>query len=407
MNNDALKHNGSETKNETWTKLLQELKFFEGEDDHIMYLRRRFVLGASESMSGSNGSNQNDKALFGYTDEEWSFIWMTMIEDGAWAVPSIKDKDGNTIKANWAPEILIKFIAHELKCHIIVFDLLLNTVQFLSGNHVKSDNVVFDSPLLIYTTGGHFQSVFPMDHEYFINYAKELEAEHNPRDREIRKFNVYLKTGNEKADLKDKQSSSTSKVYSKDTTPGKPKKNMKMKPEKGITEESKPESALFDLKSEPPAKKRKSMIDAESLIDRIKHIKTKDRTPEERKILEKLRKIIQREETEDKARQKKDKEEAQINRDDESKFDQIKSIKAKDRNSEERKLLERLRKSIQREKETEDKTRQKKDQEETQIHRDDESEIDQIKSTKAKDRTQEERKILERLRKSTQRRNET
>ena len=220
MNNDAMKHNGSETKNETWTKLLQDLKFFEGEDDHIMYLRRRFVLGASESMSGCNGSNQNDKALFGYTDEEWAFIWMTMIEDGAWAVPSIKNKEGNTIKANWAPEILIKFIAHELKCHIIVFDLLLNTVQFLSGNHVKSENVVFDSPLLLYTTGGHFQSVLPMDHEFFINYAKELEAENNPRDTDIRKSKVYPKTGTEKADQNDKQSSSSSNVYSKDTTPG-------------------------------------------------------------------------------------------------------------------------------------------------------------------------------------------
>ena len=38
---------------------------------------------------------------------------------------------------------------------------------------------------------------------------------------------------------------------------------MTMKSEKGIIEESKPESALFDLKSEPPAKKRKSMMDEE------------------------------------------------------------------------------------------------------------------------------------------------
>ena len=182
MQNDALKHNGDETLNETWTNLLEDLKFFGDEENHIMYLRRRFVLGASEFMSGAKGSKQNDKELFEYTDDEWEFIWTTMLEDGAWAVPSIKDNEGNTVKANWAPEILIKFIAHELRCHIIVFDLLLNRVQFLSGNHVRDGNVVFDSPLLIYTTGGHFQAVLPTDHEYFISYAKELEVENNQQE---------------------------------------------------------------------------------------------------------------------------------------------------------------------------------------------------------------------------------
>ena len=102
-----------------------------------------------------------------------------MLEDGAWAVPSIKDIEGNTVKANWAPEILIKFIAHRLRIHILVFDLLLNRVQFLSANHIKDANVAFDSPLLIYSTGGHFQSVLPTDHEYFIKYARDLEAENN------------------------------------------------------------------------------------------------------------------------------------------------------------------------------------------------------------------------------------
>ena len=87
-----------------------------------MYMRRRFVLGAAEWMAGGNGSKQNDKQLFDYTDTDWEFIWMTMLEDGAWAVPSIKDSQGNVRKANFAPEILIKYIAHELKCHIIVFD---------------------------------------------------------------------------------------------------------------------------------------------------------------------------------------------------------------------------------------------------------------------------------------------
>ena len=167
LNNEAFRHCQGENNNENWTKLLKDFKFYEDNEDHTMYLRRRFVLGAAEMMAGKDGSKQNDKLLFEYTDPEWEYIWSTMIEDGAWAVPSMKDSNGNTIKANFAPEILIKFIAHELKCHIIVFDLLLNRVQFLSGNHVKSNNVVFDSPLMIYSTGGHFQSIFQTDHDYF------------------------------------------------------------------------------------------------------------------------------------------------------------------------------------------------------------------------------------------------
>ena len=63
-------------------------------------------------MSGGHGSKQNDKEIFDYSDEEWGFIWDTMIEDGAWAVPSLKDESGNVVKGNHAPEILIKYIAH-------------------------------------------------------------------------------------------------------------------------------------------------------------------------------------------------------------------------------------------------------------------------------------------------------
>ena len=147
-----------------------------------MDLRRRFVLGAADWMAGKNGSMQNDKLLFGYTDSQWEYIWCTMLEDGAWAVPGIKDKKGNIIKENFAPEILIKFIAHDIKCHIIVFDLVLDRIQFISGNHLKCNNVVFDSPLLIYSTGSHFQAVFQDDHEFFVNFSKELEAENtNPQ----------------------------------------------------------------------------------------------------------------------------------------------------------------------------------------------------------------------------------
>ena len=178
LHNDALKNNHGENLNEAWTNLLQDLKFFEDNVDHTMFLRRRWVFGAAEWMAGKNGSKQNDKELFGYTDGEWDFIWSTMVEDGAWAVPSIKDSQGNLIKENFAPEILIKYIAHDLRCNIIVIDLLLGDVQFCSGNHVKDENVLFDSPLLLYATGGHFQSVHQVNHEYFISFAKTLEAKH-------------------------------------------------------------------------------------------------------------------------------------------------------------------------------------------------------------------------------------
>ena len=158
QNNDALKHTGQEKLNETWTALMKDLHFWEDMDNHIMYLRRRWVLGSAEWMSGMYDSKQNDKELLGYTDDEWAFIWATMLEDKAWAVPHIKDIDGNFLKHNNAPEIFIKFVAHDLRCHIIIFDLLLNRIQFCSGNHLKTDNVLFDSPLLLYNTGGHFQS---------------------------------------------------------------------------------------------------------------------------------------------------------------------------------------------------------------------------------------------------------
>ena len=83
LHNDALKHNQGESLNDAWTKTLKSLKFYEDCDDHINFLRRRWVLGAADMMAGNNGSLQNDKELFGYTDDEWAFIWSTMIENGA------------------------------------------------------------------------------------------------------------------------------------------------------------------------------------------------------------------------------------------------------------------------------------------------------------------------------------
>ena len=159
LNNDAFKHTTGDLNNETWTQLLLDFKFFDDVENHNMDMRRRFVLGAADWLAGGKSSHQNDKLLFGYSDTQWEYIWTTMLEDGAWAVPGIKDTHGNTMKENYAPEMLIKYIAHDLRCNIIVFDLVLDSIQFVSGNHLKSENVVFDSPLLMYSTGNHFQSV--------------------------------------------------------------------------------------------------------------------------------------------------------------------------------------------------------------------------------------------------------
>ena len=100
LNNDALKNNEGDEANGTWTTLPKEMNYFEDEDNNTDDLRRRWVLGAMEWMSGKNGSKQNDKELFDYTDDEWEYIWSTMMEDGAWAVPDIKDSLGNKRKGN-------------------------------------------------------------------------------------------------------------------------------------------------------------------------------------------------------------------------------------------------------------------------------------------------------------------
>ena len=119
-------------KQESWTELLQDLRFSEemDENEHVQYLRNRFVIGASEWLAGNFGSKENDKSSLGYSDSEWDWIWTTMLEDGAWAVPSVKDDHGNTVKENYAPEILIRFVAHELRYNIIVLDLFWTLFSF-------------------------------------------------------------------------------------------------------------------------------------------------------------------------------------------------------------------------------------------------------------------------------------
>ena len=170
---EALKHTQSQLE------LLQDLGFNSNMSDfeHKLYLRRRLVLGAAEWLVGMHGSKENEKLKFGYTDKEWEWIWSTMIEDGAWAVPALRDIDGNYSKENFAPELLIKYAAHELKRHIVVFDLRLNRIQFCSGNYLKDENIIFEVPLILYATGAHFQSVLAIDYECVSQLTNKLELE--------------------------------------------------------------------------------------------------------------------------------------------------------------------------------------------------------------------------------------
>ena len=84
LNNEAFKHTGDDNVLKKWTELLIDFKFYEDMDDadHINYLRSRFSLGASEWLAGMLGFKENDKSNLCYSDEEWEFIWSTMIERG-------------------------------------------------------------------------------------------------------------------------------------------------------------------------------------------------------------------------------------------------------------------------------------------------------------------------------------
>ena len=79
------------TSNDEWNLLVKKLNMFDRTINPVKFFRTRCVQEASEWMAGRHGSLQNHKELFGYTDSEWTYIWSTLIEDGAWNVPSILD----------------------------------------------------------------------------------------------------------------------------------------------------------------------------------------------------------------------------------------------------------------------------------------------------------------------------
>ena len=289
LHNEAFRHTGEETKVESWTHLLQGLRLWDGLDTRelLQFLRHRFVTGAFEWLSGKHDSKRNDKEILGYTDQEWERIWTPMLEDGAWAVPHLTDSMGNYLKDNNAPEMLIKFIAHNLRAHIIVFDLHLQTIQFISGNHLRNNNVLFDSPLLLYATGSHFQSVFQRNHEYFIQLAKDLDLDNNTEiDSRVRD---HKKTGSSDEMVEEKSETS---LGSKDLEPAfelRLKEIKKIKAKDRPAELQKEYNTLMRRRNRATASEVKRKAENEKSKKRMAKMR-KDQS-QEKKIL-KLRRVI-------------------------------------------------------------------------------------------------------------------
>ena len=172
---DSIRYNKAIIQGKGGVLLKEKLQRHEDSGNLVSNLRNHWVIGSSEWMAGLNGSKENFKEILGYSNVEWSFIWSTMAKNGAWNVPNIINEDG--VKINNAPELFINFIAHDLQCNIIIFDLVLRRIQFCSGNRLLDDNVVVECPILLYNTGNHFQAVSPIDHTAFINLARQLSLD--------------------------------------------------------------------------------------------------------------------------------------------------------------------------------------------------------------------------------------
>ena len=72
--------------------LFRDLAVYSMPGHNTVILRKRWVVGASEWLAGKYGSLQNLKDIFQYTDDQWRFVWSTLIHDKTWNVPHIKDK---------------------------------------------------------------------------------------------------------------------------------------------------------------------------------------------------------------------------------------------------------------------------------------------------------------------------
>ena len=289
---------------------MQDLKVWEEIDDHTLYLRRRWVQGSAEWLAGKYESKENDKQVLGYSDYEWEFVWTTMVQDGAWAVPHIRDSAGRIVKENNGPEMMIKYIAHDIQCHIIIFDLFLNRIQFCSANQLKDGNVKFDSPLLLYATGGHFQAVHQKNHEFFISFARDLESGQASENQLICSFQSCLYPNLEHS----KTNTAPSSKISSANTSSKVNQDMAKKEKventfnclvsnsekigrKGLRSPPMKKKKTLEVSNrfecispdETQAQSRLNIANDKRVFEEISKIKASNRTPEEKKIHSKLR----------------------------------------------------------------------------------------------------------------------
>ena len=148
-------------------------------------------------------------------------------------------------------------------------------------NHVK-----FASPLILYTTGSHFQSVFPRDHEYFIQYARDLQ----------RKYNVHANSINQEMDISSEKEENVRKQYSPKQEVQKRKTTVRaITPSK----KTKVEDGVDALSTEIAADI--------SRREKIKKIKPKDRTESEKKEFTQLKvKIFRHQKYKDEEKKKAD-----------------------------------------------------------------------------------------------------
>ena len=145
----------------------------------VVKMRAAFVQHAEQVLCGREGSSQNLKEIYNYTDTEWVYIWSLLRSPGTWEVPDITDDDGKVVKLNQAPEMMLLAIADYLQADIVVFDLHNKTVQRNLANSCREGNKLWRQPLLLYYNrqGTHYQSLLSQDTEGFVSFSPSYPSQ--------------------------------------------------------------------------------------------------------------------------------------------------------------------------------------------------------------------------------------
>ena len=180
---------------------------------------------------------------------------------------------------------------------------------------------MFDSPLLLYTTGSHFQAVFQHNHEYFISYALLLEDQQNFPSENSNSFSDYM---NPTVNLPEEPR----KVIRKEHQSKQSKINISVKSaslikEKDMSKQSgkQRKDSISKVQNQPPkqsliklankfeclATENVPKIDIskdKEIFEEIKKIKPQKRTILQKKTYERLRKRFARDNMSEEAKQK-------------------------------------------------------------------------------------------------------